>query len=1200
MKQHNVFGRHVITIFCFMVLLVHATPVWATHTFLLPTDDFYHKRFVGGDHASNYTNSWNYTKNGDDRKHFVCAFKQAMAQIANNSVDSEWKKRGTFEVLTKQTVSITNEQFSSHSPICGTTNSSATPVNIAITVTGTVSLIRTADSTLLTDAYPNQGYNFATDATTFFNERFVGSSSAQVNALLWPYTFANESARSDAINNLTSMLLEELERGRKIDFQDSNQEGKQAGSVDVNSAFCPSQGSCASEGSLRSVNMKIEVVKNTGSTTIVDAFPSGIPDDANINRKVQSETRWSARKLNLPAINIAGNLVSFCNKAVAITSPSGTGNSATRVALSTCPQGSGYYKFNPSGDAEKAELANMITRGFKQQLPARAPEELRLTTFNVGSGNCAILECPHQPGATEKEAIILDCGVVSSKQSDFTQGVTPYVAGTTTANKLHFEESFFRIIDAATTIDLVSSHSDEDHILMLAKFLDDEKFGRKAKIARKLRNTYFGGPKRKYKNRSLRLYQDILNIYKAKHNKTDALSTNAQLIEKLQTQHGAETNAKKKRQLAAKLAQANQQKLLLLSLQEHGDLYFMEGNSAQGSVIDIIASSSVPSGAAAPVLGAGVKTKPLNNDTVHTIPVHCGEATVRFLAANSGDLSSNDPKDLNANSIVTYIQYGGKQILMAADASSSALETSLHNAKTHLGMNLETMRELDVLSVPHHGSESAYHYTSQSSAGGFPSDDTGIVPASGGFTAAGKAALISNQLNFQSWVRPKHLLYQAGGKHSMPFARSFVSYLNAFPAVPANSTLAKADFSIVGKNSLIHYFAPGKRELTATEANAPAISGDDQKIKKDYSMARSVFISSDNGDVAISIKNDASPTLDMACLGPFLRGGTGDKKLTNAAGDKIDTGNFSSHTTAWENSTWCLPKHTAFVPPAPVPPPAPREDDENVTEYTDVTFAIGLVLFSGANYSGDKFIYSRSDSTPFTLPAASVGSFIVATDCQLNVLAGGGVVSNSLPAQYNPSAAALSLTTASTEGVQLNCTHHSQLLTGHAPTSHLYLRDDVERGAYLLGSVAPDMQYIADELAYPRLAGQDEANGNFSFDCHFPLPGGKRINILHPTDSLKMHYEGQTGFDKAVNLPWLVSAMSKGKPVYVATTPYGNIKSGSSLTPLGRQIYYLEERYNLRYDPVNNKMVSVPSLPRLTVTSDIDYSAQMTLACPSI
>jgi hypothetical protein len=158
----------------------------------------------------------------------------------------------------------------------------------------------------------------------------------------------------------------------------------------------------------------------------------------------------------------------------------------------------------------------------------------------------------------------------------------------------------------------------------------------------------------------------------------------------------------------------------------------------------------------------------------------------------------------------------------------------------------------------------------------------------------------------------------------------------------------------------------------------------------------------------------------------------------------------------------------------------------------------------------------------------------------------------------------------------------------HTPSSGAIVYSHLEEGTYLIGGFPPDLQYILDGLAYPKM---DPLNTDF------PLPTGQRFNMLNVSDQVYQQYiNADVGFFRSVNGPWIDHGVSRGVPFVVVSDVSQylyKIEDGvQGLTGFGKEIHRLEWLHGYRYDPATKRMLPPPEsggLPALTNVSDYDH-----------
>jgi beta-lactamase superfamily II metal-dependent hydrolase len=314
--------------------------------------------------------------------------------------------------------------------------------------------------------------------------------------------------------------------------------------------------------------------------------------------------------------------------------------------------------------------------------------DLVVNIYDAGPGNCVVIECP---GATPRKAMILDCGSIQSTR--LSSNGLPQVFQTDAPD---FFEDIFETIDRVQTVDLLLTHPDRDHINVIETALRSRRgphysngvfsFGDlQNPIASKLQNMYIGGHWDHYQGRG---------------------GTNAGL-----------------QQFLSGLIETS-------NLNRSPIRFYLEDYN----------------GAANDPIRVEVGRKRGRNDSVSTHsgseffrditqPLSCGDAKVNVLAVNNRPDQFKTKSFANNQSIVVSVEYRGRKILLTGDAT----QEGLRQAASHI-----SAQNVDVLLVPHHGSEALTH---------FP----------------------------QEWldvVHPRSLIYSAGGSFGHPREESYNAYNN--------------------------------------------------------------------------------------------------------------------------------------------------------------------------------------------------------------------------------------------------------------------------------------------------------------------------------------------------------------------------------------------------------------------------------------
>ena len=156
-----------------------------------------------------------------------------------------------------------------------------------------------------------------------------------------------------------------------------------------------------------------------------------------------------------------------------------------------CPMGEGWY----TADGRKVGAET----GYGN-LPPKAQDDLRLHVFDVGAGNCILVECP---GAANR-ALLVDCGAVESARVN--QGGGRESARDAVAiNDTTLKETLLPILRTKTEFDLILTHADQDHYNLIPDLLfNRERVGRRWQLtadalARNISNVYAGGNLRHYR-----------------------------------------------------------------------------------------------------------------------------------------------------------------------------------------------------------------------------------------------------------------------------------------------------------------------------------------------------------------------------------------------------------------------------------------------------------------------------------------------------------------------------------------------------------------------------------------------------------------------------------------------------------------------------------------------------------------------------
>lgn len=151
----------------------------------------------------------------------------------------------------------------------------------------------------------------------------------------------------------------------------------------------------------------------------------------------------------------------------------------------------------------------------------------------------------------------------------------------------------------------------------------------------------------------------------------------------------------------------------------------------------------------------------------------------------------------------------------------------------------------------------------------------------------------------------------------------------------------------------------------------------------------------------------------------------------------------------------------------------------------------------------------------------------------------------------------------------------------HVCTSGAVITYDARMGTFLIGSFTDDLQYILEELNYPKID---------NVDFTFPVPAGQKFNLLNISDQAYTYWAANGGFFTKVNGPWIDAAVAQQADIVVVS----DVKmvydpKTNQLTGFGKEVNRLEWSHGYRYNPATKMMVppaEAGSLPTLTQQSD--------------
>ena len=150
----------------------------------------------------------------------------------------------------------------------------------------------------------------------------------------------------------------------------------------------------------------------------------------------------------------------------------------------------------------------------------------------------------------------------------------------------------------------------------------------------------------------------------------------------------------------------------------------------------------------------------------------------------------------------------------------------------------------------------------------------------------------------------------------------------------------------------------------------------------------------------------------------------------------------------------------------------------------------------------------------------------------------------------------------------------------HICTSGAYVSSEAKQGTFLVGNYTFDLEYITNELGY--------VHRTEAIDFAFPVPPGKKFNILHVDDAIYNHWAANGGFFTKVNGPWIDAAVAQKADIIVVSDLSLLYKENGVLTGFGKEINRLEWKHGYRYNPVTHMMVApekAAGLPARTLQS---------------
>jgi beta-lactamase superfamily II metal-dependent hydrolase len=395
-----------------------------------------------------------------------------------------------------------------------------------------------------------------------------------------------------------------------------------------------------------------------------------------------------------------------------------------------CGSGEGLYEFEPTVASEQVKVKfEQFTDATRLNTQPKAFDDLRLNVFNVGDGNCAILQCPG-----DTDAIMFDCGSTQSGaiQTPVKAKDTPVFALKRRKKELHFEGRYLEILNGVNNIHMVVSHPDGDHFDLLTTMIDrstslpaqsdldpDPIFESKQLadiLYRKLRSVYMGG--------------DFFN-------KLPANKTFLAVLADIQKRQDSAVGIKPFTFYSSQLDDSGNAPKIGNAV-FRGDRFVVNQITKRRKLIP-------------PPAYSFKETRRLDrysdgsNKSMFPLAVSCGTgntAEVDIMAANApftknrgksteqgkrfsdhtdytyqvNELLKRMDKapESNSSSIVTRITFAGRTILLTADAGYEAVAEAMGHSPLTENAGYTTAVDYDLLSAQHHGSDNDYHYVGNS------------------------------------------------------------------------------------------------------------------------------------------------------------------------------------------------------------------------------------------------------------------------------------------------------------------------------------------------------------------------------------------------------------------------------------------------------------------------------------------------------
>ncbi|GAB4198702.1 MAG: hypothetical protein Tsb002_33810 [Wenzhouxiangellaceae bacterium] len=221
-------------------------------------------------------------------------------------------------------------------------------------------------------------------------------------------------------------------------------------------------------------------VANTTSGELVDIIPAGryalFPATAG-RRYFQKTLSDGGVVLDDVAQNRALKRIKFDKwdtqlKKAMVSYPTASG----RVYLcnTRCPNGNGIYN----------EAGAKVGDSTLKKLEPKSPSDLRLHVYDVGPGNCLLVECPNA-----SKAMLVDCGSTDRAR---VRGVGEFKIGGVVEPVPQFLSPMFDVLKNVNVVDVVLTHGDEDHYNLL-DFIFFKQYDGKPDMLAKIGNIYAGG-----------------------------------------------------------------------------------------------------------------------------------------------------------------------------------------------------------------------------------------------------------------------------------------------------------------------------------------------------------------------------------------------------------------------------------------------------------------------------------------------------------------------------------------------------------------------------------------------------------------------------------------------------------------------------------------------------------------------------------